>query len=69
MLEEQLNTTCNMLANSAVPCTTTLHSPQIVPALLPFECVAVVVEEVKITSQVEPTPRFALKKAVARWFY
>jgi hypothetical protein len=54
MLEEQLNTTCDTLANGAVTCALTLALQHTGPMLLPFEQVAVVVDGVKITSQVAP---------------
>ncbi len=68
-LEVQLNTTCNMLANGAVTRALTLAPQHTGPMLLPFERVAVVVNGVKITSQVAPAIQFALGKVDARRFY
>ncbi len=68
-LEEQLNTTCDMLANGAVTCALTLSSQPTAPTLLPFEQAAVVVDSIKITSQVAPAIRFALGRVEARCFY
>ena len=68
-LEEQLNTTCDTLANGAVTRALTLGSQPTAPTLLPFERAAVVVEGVKITSQVAPAIRYALGKVEARRFY
>jgi hypothetical protein len=53
-LEAQLNTTCNMLTNGAVTRALTLAPKHTGPMLLPFERVSVVVNGVKITSQVAP---------------
>jgi hypothetical protein len=47
-LKEQLNTTCNTLANGAVTHALTLGSQPIAPMLLPFEQVAVVVDGIKL---------------------
>ena len=68
-LEEQLNTTCDALANGAVTRALTLGSRPTTPTLLPFERAAVVLEGVKITSQVAPAIRHALGKVEARLFY
>ena len=64
-LDAQLNTTCNMLANGAVTQALTLTPQHTGPLLLPFEQVAVVVNGVKITSQVAPAIRSALGKVDA----
>jgi hypothetical protein len=68
-LEEQLNTTCDTLANSAVTCALTLGSQPTAPMLLPFKQAAVVVDGIKITPQVAPAIRFALGRVEARRFY
>jgi hypothetical protein len=65
-LEEQLNTACNTFLKSAVTCAITLHSQQIGPVLFPFECMAMVVEGIKIVSQVASPIRFAFGKSAAR---
>ena len=68
-MEEQLNTTCDTLANSAV--TRLLAQPyqQEETFLLPFEQSAVVIDGVKITSNIAPTVRFTLGKVEAQRFY
>jgi hypothetical protein len=68
-LEEQLNTTCDTLANSAV--TRSLAQPyhQEETFLLPFKQSAVVIDGVKITSNIAPTVRFTLGKVEAQRFY
>jgi hypothetical protein len=53
-LKEQLDTMCDTLANGAVTRALTLDSQPTAPTLLPFERAAVVVEGIKITSQVAP---------------
>ncbi len=68
-LEEQLNTTCNTLANSAVTRCLTRQSQQDGPNLLPFKRSAVVIDGIKITSQIAPTVRFAFGKVDAQRFY
>jgi hypothetical protein len=68
-LEEQLITTCDMLANGAVTHALTLHPCQTGPMLQPLECMAMVVDGVKIRSQVALTVRFDLGKAAAQGFY
>ncbi len=68
-LEEQLNTTCDMLANGAVNRGLTHGPPPVEPMLLPFKRAAVVVNGVKITSQIAPEIRFALGKVEAKRFY
>ena len=68
-LEEQLNTTCDMLANGAVNRGLTHGPPPVEPMLLLFERAAVVVNGVKITSQIAPEIRFALGKVEAKRFY
>jgi hypothetical protein len=67
-LEEQLNTTCDMLANSAVNRALTLAPQYEGPTPLPFKCVLVVVDGVKITSQVAPAIQFVLDKVDAQCF-
>jgi hypothetical protein len=64
-LEAQLNTTWDMLANGAVIRARTLAPQHTGPMLLPFERVAVVVNGVKIMSQVAPAIRIALGKVDA----
>jgi hypothetical protein len=68
-LEEQLNTTCDTLANSAV--TRLLAQPyqQEETFLQPFEQSAVVIDGVKNTSNIAPTVRFTLGKVEAQRFY
>jgi hypothetical protein len=68
-LEEQLNTTCNTLTNSEVTRCLTRQFQQDGPNLLPFERSAVVIDGIKITSQIAPTVRFALGKVDAQRFY
>ncbi len=69
-LKEQINTTCNTLANGAVTRTLALAPQHTGPMLLlPFEQVAVAVDGIKITSQVAPAIRFSLGKVAAQRFY
>ncbi len=68
-LEEQLNTTCDTLTSVTVTCALTLGSQPTAPTLLPFKRAAVVVDGIKITSQVAPAVRFALGRVEARHFY
>jgi ribonuclease HI len=68
-LEEQLNTTCDTLANSAVTRLLTQPYQQEETFLLPFEQSAVVIDGVKITSNIAPTVRFTLGKVEAQRFY
>ena len=68
-LEEQLNTTCDTLANGTVTQGLTRGPPPVGPMLLPFEQAAVIVDRVKITSQIAPAICFALGKVEARRFY
>jgi hypothetical protein len=67
--EEQINTTCNTLANGAISWALTLTPPHTGPMLLPFERIAVVVDGIKITSQVAPAIQFSLGKVDAQHFY
>jgi hypothetical protein len=53
-LEEQINTMWDMLVNGAITRAFTLALPHTRPTLLPFEQIAVVVDGIKITSQVAP---------------
>jgi hypothetical protein len=68
-LEEQINTKCNMLANGTITQALTLNPRHTRPMLLPFEQIAVVVDGIKITSQVAPAIQFSLGKVDARCFY
>jgi hypothetical protein len=68
-LKEQLNTMCDTLANGAVTRGLTLGTPPTAPMLLPFKQAAVVVDGIKITSQIAPAIQFALGKVEARNFY
>jgi hypothetical protein len=68
-LEEQINTACNMLANGAITWASTLVLRHTGPTLLPFEQIAVVVDGIKITSQVAPKIQFSLGKVDAQCFY
>ncbi len=67
-LEAQLNTMCDMLADGAVTQALTFAPQHTGPMLLPFKRVAVVVNGVKITSQVALAIQFALGKVDAQWF-
>jgi hypothetical protein len=63
--EEQLNTTCNTLANEVVTCAlggTTLHKG---PSLLPFKSSMVLINNVKIASNVALAIRFLLNRVEA----
>jgi hypothetical protein len=60
---------CDTLANSAVTRCLTGQSKHSGPNLLPFERSAVVIDGIKITSQIAPTVRFALGKVDAQRFY
>ncbi len=68
-MEEQLNTTCDTLANSAVTRSLTQPNQQAETFLLPFEKSAVVINGVKITSNIAATVRFNLGKVEAQRFY
>jgi hypothetical protein len=68
-LEEQLNTTCNMWAKGEVNRALILAPQYEGQTLLPFERIAVVVDRVKITSQVAPAIQFVLGKVDAQCFY
>ncbi len=68
-LEEQINTTCDMLANGAITWALTLALQHTGPTFLPFEQVVVVADGIKITSQVAPAIQFSLGKVDARHFY
>ena len=69
-LEEQLNTMCDtMLANGAVNRGLIQGQTLVGPTLLPFEWVVVLVNGVKITSQIAPAIRFALGHVEAKRFY
>jgi hypothetical protein len=68
-LEEQLNTTCDELANKAVARALSAATTSAEPSLLPFEKAAVVVDNIKITSNITPAVRSFLGKAEAKKFY
>jgi hypothetical protein len=65
MLEAQLNSTCNELANQAV--TRALCSPThpAGPHMLPFENIAMMINSEKITSNIAPMIQFKLGKKEA----
>ena len=68
-LEEQLNTTCDALANDAMAralCTMRLTSK---PTLLPFEKAAIVIGGTKITFSIAQEIRYHLGKTEAKNFY
>jgi hypothetical protein len=58
-----------MLAKEAVTCALTLPVNTLGPWLLPFEALAVIINNVKTTPNVAPAIRFALGKVDARQFY
>ena len=68
-LEQQLNVMCNELANGAVERAITegISSPG--PKFLPFESVAVVLDGIKLTTDVGPEVRYRLGKEDAERFY
>jgi hypothetical protein len=68
-LKEQLNTTCNTLANEAVTRALGRTALPQGPSLLPFESATVLIKNIKLTSNVTPTIRFSLGKVDARRIY
>ncbi len=67
--EEQLNTTCNMLANEAVGQALGEPTFPMGPSLLPFEHSTVLINNIKITLNVAPQVRFLLGRVDAKKFY
>jgi ribonuclease HI len=68
-LEEQLNTTCDELANNAVARALSAATTSAELSLLPFEKAAVVVDNIMITSNIAPAVRSFLGKVEAKKFY
>jgi hypothetical protein len=68
-LEEQLSTTCDELANEAVVRALSSTTTPTGPSLLPFEKAAVVIDSIKIRSNIAPAIRSFLGKADAKKIY
>jgi hypothetical protein len=69
-LLQQLNTTCNQLANSAVTrVLSRAGNEKVTIWLLPLESVAIIANGVKITSDVSSNVRYQLGHEEARQFY
>jgi hypothetical protein len=67
--KEQLNTTCDTLANEAVVRALGETTFPMEPSLLPFEHSAVLFNYTKITSNIAPQIRFLLGRVDAKKFY
>ncbi len=67
--EEQLNTTCNILANEVVGQAPGESTFPMGPSLLPFEHSAVLINNINITSNIAPQIRFLLGRVDAKKFY
>ncbi len=68
-LEQQLNVICDELANGAVERAITDGVSHFGPKLLPFESVAVILDGVKLTTDVGSEVRYRLGKEDAERFY
>ena len=68
-LEQQLNVICNELANGAVERARTEGGGPSIPKFLPFESVAVVLDGIKLTTDVGLEVRYHLGKEDAKRFY
>jgi hypothetical protein len=67
--KEQINTMCNTLANKAVGRALGEPTFPMGPSLLPFEHSAVLINNIKITSNIAPQIRFLLGRVDAKKFY
>jgi hypothetical protein len=67
--EEQLNTTCNTLANEVVGRALGEPTFPMGPSLLPFEHSAVLINNIKISLNIAPQIRFLLGRVDAKKFY
>ncbi len=69
-IQQQLNTTCNQLTNSAVTCALSrAGNKKVTIWLLPLESVAIITDGVKITSNVSSSVHHQLGRAEAQKFY
>ncbi len=68
-LEGQLNSTCNKLANNAVTRALSSITHPAGPLMLPFENIAIVINNKKIMPNIAPAVCFALGKEEAKRFH